>query len=251
MRRVPESGSAAGKSTRYSLPRLNAAAHTARIVSQLTDFPKPIVEELLTELETGPFTGHSFSEIAGIFPEQWLRFRELSWEGVEGAETIAEISARAHAYWEKLIELAETGKRHILSVTHSGFLQWIIKTANGADTAWMPLYSIANCGNFSALCQPSPHGRRRHQAFFNELLRAVETDQSHSVLKLLTHSHFSGRRGDRRPVLSSRNTFYLSIRFFNASSQRPYASRYASAFAASGSTFSRASSPINASSTVP
>ena len=68
-----------------------------------------------------------------------------SWEGVPESEKIDSLYARASAAWDRLIRTVGAGKRSILSVTHSGFLQWIFKATVG-QRRWMPLFSASgNC----------------------------------------------------------------------------------------------------------
>ena len=62
-----------------------------------------------------------------------------------GAETVDRLYDRAMDLWRLLLARAAAGERSILCVTHSGFLQWIIKTTVG-HRAWMPLFSASgNC----------------------------------------------------------------------------------------------------------
>jgi broad specificity phosphatase PhoE len=64
---------------------------------------------------------------------------------VPGAESVDRLYARAMDLWRLLLARAAAGERSILCVTHSGFLQWIIKTTVG-QRAWMPLFSASgNC----------------------------------------------------------------------------------------------------------
>ena len=51
----------------------------------------------------------------------------------------------AHRVWDLLAEMAGGGAHSILCVTHSGFLQWILRWTLGSRT-WMPLFAAAdNC----------------------------------------------------------------------------------------------------------
>lgn len=135
---------------------LERSRRTAEIAAETAGIPAPIQEELLIELDTGPFAGLTFKEIAERMPEQFRRFRELSWDGVSGAESSRQLAGRAHRYWEKLIATAESGTRRVLTVTHSGFLQWLLKVSVGAPETWMPLFHISNCGIFHLFVSP-PH----------------------------------------------------------------------------------------------
>ena len=120
--------------------------------------PSVDVRGELTEADTGIFTGMTRSAIRAAYPEEWARFQINSWETVPGAERIDALLTRAEAVWALLFELFASGRRHILTVTHSGTLQWLIKATVG-HRAWMPLFPISNCG----VCQLSvdnPTGER-------------------------------------------------------------------------------------------
>ncbi len=61
------------------------------------------------------------------------------------AETAKSLYARAGKAWERLFAEHAQGRTRILAVTHSGFLQWIIRTTVGLRS-WMPLFSAStNC----------------------------------------------------------------------------------------------------------
>jgi len=124
---------------------LARARETARIVAETLGLAGAEVHEDLTELDTGIFTGLPMEELQAAFPEPWRRFQQESWEGVPGAERIAQLAERCERTWGHLLRLLDSGKSNILSVTHSGILQWIIKVTLGQRT-WMPLFPVANCG---------------------------------------------------------------------------------------------------------
>jgi broad specificity phosphatase PhoE len=125
------------------LPR---AAETAAIVAEVAGMPPAEPVQELTEIGTGIFTGLRFTEAQARYPAQWQVFQQQSWEGVPDAERIEELLARAGRLWDLLAARAEAGRVRILCVTHSGFLQWIIRSTFGGRT-WMPLFSgTGNCG---------------------------------------------------------------------------------------------------------
>ncbi len=137
---------------------LGRAEQTARILAEELGVPSVDVRGELTEADTGIFTGMTRSAIRAAYPEEWARFQINSWETVPGAERIDALLTRAEAVWALLFELFASGRRHILTVTHSGTLQWLIKATVG-HRAWMPLFPISNCG----VCQLSvdnPTGER-------------------------------------------------------------------------------------------
>jgi broad specificity phosphatase PhoE len=121
---------------------LARAAETARILTAALGLPEPESRAELTELDTGLFTGLAVEDIRKRYPEAWSAFQRESWEGVPGAERAADLAARAGRLWEELA--ARAGEGPLLCVTHSGTLQWIIKTTFDAR-AWMPVVPIGNC----------------------------------------------------------------------------------------------------------
>jgi broad specificity phosphatase PhoE len=124
---------------------LERAAETAAIAASAAGLPAPEAQPLLEEIGIGIFTGLSLEQAAARYPAEHAAFERSSWEAVPGAETVGELYARAMDLWRLLLARAEAGERSILCVTHSGFLQWIIKTTVG-QRAWMPLFSAAgNC----------------------------------------------------------------------------------------------------------
>jgi broad specificity phosphatase PhoE len=123
---------------------LARAAETAAIISDRTGLPAEAVEDL-TEIDTGIFTGLSFAQARERYPEAWNTFQRESWEGVPKAEKISELLVRAEAIWARLVAAVGQGRRTVLCVTHSGILQWIIRSTFGSRS-WMPLFSASgNC----------------------------------------------------------------------------------------------------------
>ena len=124
---------------------LARASETAHIIAEAARAGAVETVEELTEIDTGIFSGLSFEQAQRAYPEAWMAFQRESWEGVPGAERIQELLARAEATWTRLVDLARQGKRSVLCVTHSGFLQWMIRFTLGSRT-WMPLLSgTGNC----------------------------------------------------------------------------------------------------------
>lgn len=146
-----------GKGIEYVLASpLLRAAETAEIIAGAAGMPAPQHENLLMELETGIFTGMTIREIERKYPREWETFRRQSWEGVPDAESIASLQQRAVAVWNRIIDIANEGPRHIMVVAHGGIIQWLIKTSLGADARWMPLLPTANCGISEFLAHPVP-----------------------------------------------------------------------------------------------
>jgi broad specificity phosphatase PhoE len=123
---------------------LSRAHETARIVADRLGLAQVEVREELNELDTGLFTGLPMAEIRGRHPEAWRSFQLESWEGVPVAERIESLEARAEALWS-LLAASAPGGRATLCVTHSGIMQWVLKTTLGCR-AWMPVVPMGNCG---------------------------------------------------------------------------------------------------------
>ena len=123
---------------------LARASETAQIISAETGVTLFTAPEL-TEIDTGIFSGLTFAQAEERYPDDWRQFQGQSWEAVPEAERIEELLRRAELAWSRLTALALQGKGRILSVTHGGFLQWIIRSTLGGRT-WMPLFgSMGNC----------------------------------------------------------------------------------------------------------
>jgi len=125
---------------------------TAEIISETAGLPPPEPLPELVELDTGVFTGLSLGEAKERHPRVWSSFMEKSWEGVDGAESIRELSARAETAWAILVsrlrlavERDPAAPRSCIAVAHAGILQWLIKVTIGS-TSWFPLFPMGNCG---------------------------------------------------------------------------------------------------------
>jgi broad specificity phosphatase PhoE len=124
---------------------LARASETAHIIAAASGVSAVQTTAELTEIDTGIFSGLTFAQAERMHPEDWKVFQGQSWEGVPRAERIAELVSRAEKIWSLLALLVGQGRRRVLCVTHSGFLQWIVRSTLGSRS-WMPLFSSSgNC----------------------------------------------------------------------------------------------------------
>jgi broad specificity phosphatase PhoE len=124
---------------------LARALETAEIIAAEAGVTSIRTTEELTEIDTGIFSGLTFEQAERMHPEAWRVFQRESWEGVPQAERIAELLSRAEKIWSLLALFVGQGQRRVLCVTHSGFLQWIVRSTLGSRS-WMPLFSSSgNC----------------------------------------------------------------------------------------------------------
>ena len=110
---------------------LGRARDTAAEIAHALGIPEVETVEELTEIDIGIFAGLTLEQARERHPERYRAFMQESWEGVPGAERIDALYARALAAWQTLIQRHAQGRRSVLAVTHSGFLQWIIRSTLG------------------------------------------------------------------------------------------------------------------------
>ncbi len=128
---------------------LSRAVETAREIARHCGCSAPEPLDELIELDTGIYSGLDFRKLYDFDPQLHREFRVHSWEVVPKAERIDSLRNRAHRAWMHLLEHARHGRRRIVSVTHGGTIQWLIKATVGADNQrWMPLFRASNCGIF-------------------------------------------------------------------------------------------------------
>ncbi len=151
---------------------LKRATETASIISGVADFPEPVPLESGMELETGIFSNCSFAEIEEKFPEEFAEFVVGSWETVPGAERVDSLIRRGLETWKLMVEAAnevnsgtgDGGLATVMTVTHGGMLQWILKVSFGATAGagvpWMPLILASNAAVFAFDVRPV-HSRKR------------------------------------------------------------------------------------------
>lgn len=147
--------------TRLLSSPLGRARETAALVRVGGHLPEPEIFTDLKELDLGLFSNLKYAELATLHPREFRAFQAKSWSAVPNAEPNAELQSRAGRVWAHLIEVAKEGHTEILSVSHGGFLQWIIKeTFGGDDKEWMPMVEAQNCGIFMfearAVAPPEP-----------------------------------------------------------------------------------------------
>ncbi len=135
---------------------LSRAYDTATVIARRCGTSPPERVDELIELETGRYTGLDISDLRSVDEELFARFRVHSWEVVPDAERIESLQRRSATVWTRLIELARAGRRRIVSVSHGGTMQWIIKATMGADgQRWMPIVKASNCGIFLFRAEPT------------------------------------------------------------------------------------------------
>ncbi len=130
---------------------LSRARETAEIIREKTGTENFIENDNLIELDTGIFSGESLDELPIKYPEVWKNFQQKSWEGVPGAEKTEEIYGRAEKHWKLLLSFLQSNEKaperniNIVTVSHAGLIQWLIKASFG-HRAWMPLFPMSNTG---------------------------------------------------------------------------------------------------------
>ncbi len=128
---------------------LSRACETAREIARCCGCSDPQPLDELIELDTGRYSGLSLDELHDFDPQLHRRFRVYSWEAVPEAERIDSLRNRAHRTWMHLLDLAKHGRRRVVSVSHGGTIQWLIKATVGSDDQrWMPIFRASNCGIF-------------------------------------------------------------------------------------------------------
>jgi broad specificity phosphatase PhoE len=141
----------------FASPLLRAA-ETARIVAQACGLDtEPRLDDTFVEMDTGIFSGLGYDEAQERYPEIFTSFQGRSWEAVPGAEKADSLYARALRAWSLLRERALSGEKALACISHSGFIQWLVRATFGCR-AWMPLFSIANCGVFELIVAPTRSG---------------------------------------------------------------------------------------------
>lgn len=138
---------------------LRRSSQTADVIAQTCGVTRCEAVAELIELDTGIFSGKRLADLSSEHPEVFGEFLTHSWEAVPGAEGVASLRRRANSAWHHLLDLADAGSRAIVSVTHGGMLQWLIKATLGCEvSSWMPLFVADNCGIFLFVIDPISAG---------------------------------------------------------------------------------------------
>ncbi|MFQ3620681.1 MAG: histidine phosphatase family protein [Spirochaetales bacterium] len=138
---------------------LQRGQQTAQILTKAGNLPFPEVLPSLIEMDPGIFTGLTLEEAKQKFPQIYAQFLQKSWEAVAGSEKIVQLKERAIQVWntliQRILEEKQKGKPPlpqntdrplgVVAVTHSGFLQWILKVTL-ESSSWFPLFPMGDCG---------------------------------------------------------------------------------------------------------
>jgi len=128
---------------------LSRAHQTASTIARHAGLGEPEPMPELMELDAGILSDTRLADLPAADEALYQRFRVHSWEVVPEAERIESLQARARIVWSRALELAQTGHRRIVCVSHGGMIQWLIKATIGSDDQkWMPLFKVSNCGIF-------------------------------------------------------------------------------------------------------
>ncbi|MDP2791516.1 MAG: histidine phosphatase family protein [Rectinemataceae bacterium] len=133
------------------------AAQTASIVAEACGKGEALYLPSLIEVDVGIFMGMDADTARVRHPEIFARFKHMSWDAVPEAEHSSSMYARAVASWIKMRELAESGARNIVCVSHGGLIQWLIRSTFGAKS-WLPLMPTSNCGISRLDVEPTGSG---------------------------------------------------------------------------------------------
>ncbi len=137
---------------------LSRARESAEIIARTAGIAEPRVEADLIELDTGSWTGRSWTEIQATEPDTWKRFHGESWAAISDAESPEALYRRAMRAWTVLRDAAVAeGFRTVVAVSHGGFLQWLIRTTFGCRS-WFPLVPTHNCAASRLRVEPADGG---------------------------------------------------------------------------------------------
>lgn len=139
---------------------LARATETAEIIAAHLRMERIEIHEELLEIDAGIFSGMRWDEIEGRYPREQRDFFRHWWDGVPGAESSDRLYERGEAAWRLLLDTSQLGKPRILTITHSGLLQWIIK-ATMNNRSWFPILPMDNCSVYklvvdNRIVPPSP-----------------------------------------------------------------------------------------------
>ena len=146
---------------------LQRARETAEIIAEQCGLSVAATDPRIIEIDIGIFSGLTAESAAEQRPDIWALFQSQSWEIVPKAERIARLVERASDYWKWLIDYSNEKNRAVLSVSHGGIMQWIIKVCNGSAPLWSPIIQIENCSVAKLFVRPAPMIESKPQGHFS------------------------------------------------------------------------------------
>ena len=118
----------------YASP-LSRTYETARIVSSAWDHTIVPWDDLM-EIDVGVFSGKTWDEIVGDFPDVAREFADTrDWDLVPGAETIGERQRRAGRAVQRLIA-DHSNEDRVLAFTHGGIIQHLFAVLMDSERLW-------------------------------------------------------------------------------------------------------------------
>lgn len=129
---------------------LERAVETARVVSEACGVDLEL-DPGLREVDVGAWTGRSYEEVSGLYPEEWAAWQSGLDVRRGGGETYAELSERIDgaiggiaARWGEGAE-RERSVRRILVVSHGGAIKsWIARLLGLSAEGLRALGGVAN-----------------------------------------------------------------------------------------------------------
>jgi broad specificity phosphatase PhoE len=131
---------------------LRRAVETAEIVASHLELDGVEIRPELLEIDVGLFSGLRWDEVEEQYPQEQRSFFRHWWDGVPGAETSEALYDRGQQVWRLLFDYGRQGSSRILTITHSGLLQWIVKSTLG-NRSWFPVLPMDNCSVYQLTVQ--------------------------------------------------------------------------------------------------
>lgn len=132
---------------------LSRAKESAEIIAREAGLAQPRILDSLIELDTGSWTGRSWTELRDKESEVWHRFHGESWAAIPDAESPEALFDRAVKTWQLMREAAAEA-RTVVAVSHGGFLQWLLRATFGCRS-WFPLLPTHNCAVSRLVVEPA------------------------------------------------------------------------------------------------